>query len=255
MNEIKINKQITFLRKKKGMTQEEMARALGVTNQAVSKWESAQCCPDIQLLPDIARLFQISVDHLLGYETRVGLEDICLKMKEYFSDLPEKAACEKAYRIAALLHEVVLTDGYKKEVPWKERDYSIDEVSSWGKSVCFEEEGGSGRKNDSIFFALGDGYISPNGNQLYEIKSMLERLSNLTTLKVLYSIYGLTVSDFNCYVMADEIAIKTNLSVSDVENALRDLPVKIKEDEGVLKYRLEESYFFIPSLLSFFTMI
>ena len=42
----------------------------------------------------------------------------------------------------------------KKEVPWKERDYSIDEVSSWGKSVCFEEEGGSGRKNDSIFFAL-----------------------------------------------------------------------------------------------------
>ena len=91
MNEIKINKQITFLRKKKGMTQEEMARALGVTNQAVSKWESAQCCPDIQLLPDIARLFQISVDHLLGYETRVGLEDICLKMKEYFSDLPEKA--------------------------------------------------------------------------------------------------------------------------------------------------------------------
>lgn len=41
MNEIKINKQITFLRKKKGMTQEEMARDVGVTNQVVSKWESA----------------------------------------------------------------------------------------------------------------------------------------------------------------------------------------------------------------------
>ena len=48
MTTIKINEQIAFLRKQKGLTQEELANALGVTNQAVSKWESAQCCPTLQ---------------------------------------------------------------------------------------------------------------------------------------------------------------------------------------------------------------
>lgn len=62
-----INEQIAELRKKKGVTQEELANAVGVTNQAVSKWESAQCCPDIQLLPLLAGYFGVSIDDLMGY--------------------------------------------------------------------------------------------------------------------------------------------------------------------------------------------
>lgn len=65
---IKINEQIAKLRKQKEITQEELAVAIGVTNQAVSKWESGQCCPDIQLLPDIAKYFGISIDELMGVE-------------------------------------------------------------------------------------------------------------------------------------------------------------------------------------------
>ncbi len=68
---IKINEQIAFLRKQRGLTQEELAGALGVTNQAVSKWESAQCCPDIQLLPDIADYFGVSIDELIGHKASV----------------------------------------------------------------------------------------------------------------------------------------------------------------------------------------
>ncbi len=65
---IKIGEQIATFRKKKGLTQENVANALGVTNQAVSKWESGTCCPDIELLPEIAKLFGCSIDALFGLE-------------------------------------------------------------------------------------------------------------------------------------------------------------------------------------------
>lgn len=77
MTKITINEQIAFLRKQKGLTQEELAKALGVTNQAISKWESAQCCPDIQLLPDIAKLFDVSVDELLGLISNSKTQSCC----------------------------------------------------------------------------------------------------------------------------------------------------------------------------------
>lgn len=59
---------ITKYRKALGLTQEALAQKLGVTNQAVSKWESGQSCPDIALLPQIADLFGISLDALFGRE-------------------------------------------------------------------------------------------------------------------------------------------------------------------------------------------
>lgn len=55
-------------RKKMGLTQDGLAQQLGVTNQAVSKWESDQSCPDIALLPQIADIFGITIDELFGRE-------------------------------------------------------------------------------------------------------------------------------------------------------------------------------------------
>ena len=59
---------IAFYRRKLGLTQEALAQRLGVTNQAVSKWESGQSCPDIALLPQLADLFGITIDELFGRE-------------------------------------------------------------------------------------------------------------------------------------------------------------------------------------------
>lgn len=64
-----IGRKIAQFRKEKGITQEALAQVLNVTNQAVSKWESEQCSPDIQLLPELASFFGVSIDALFGRET------------------------------------------------------------------------------------------------------------------------------------------------------------------------------------------
>lgn len=53
---------IAALRKQKGVTQEEMARVIGTSAQAISKWERGKNYPDIELLPAIASYFHISID-------------------------------------------------------------------------------------------------------------------------------------------------------------------------------------------------
>ena len=64
-----IGKRITLLRKEKGLTQEELATHMGVSPQAVSKWENDQTCPDISALPKLARLLGVTVDELLEGRT------------------------------------------------------------------------------------------------------------------------------------------------------------------------------------------
>ena len=58
--------QIAKLRKKKGITQAQLADALGVVYQTVSKWENGASLPDISLLPKISRFFEVTVDEILG---------------------------------------------------------------------------------------------------------------------------------------------------------------------------------------------
>jgi transcriptional regulator with XRE-family HTH domain len=61
-----IGKNIAKYRKAKGLTQEELGAKLGVTNQAVSKWESEVSMPDVMLLPEIANALNITLDDLYG---------------------------------------------------------------------------------------------------------------------------------------------------------------------------------------------
>ncbi|MBO5323443.1 MAG: helix-turn-helix transcriptional regulator [Oscillospiraceae bacterium] len=64
-----LGKRIQLCRKSLGLTQDQLAEKLGVTAQAVSKWENDQSCPDIAMLPKLAEIFGTSTDALLGYQT------------------------------------------------------------------------------------------------------------------------------------------------------------------------------------------
>ena len=68
MNET-IGSRISKYRKEKGMTQEELASRLGVSSQAVSKWENDLSCPDISLLPALCQALGVTSDELLTGKT------------------------------------------------------------------------------------------------------------------------------------------------------------------------------------------
>jgi transcriptional regulator with XRE-family HTH domain len=61
-----LGKRIAALRREKGLKQDELAEKLGVSAQAVSKWENDQTCPDISLLPLLSKTLGVSVDELLS---------------------------------------------------------------------------------------------------------------------------------------------------------------------------------------------
>lgn len=66
--QIEIGKNIRALRKNCGRTQEALADALGVTSQAVSRWEAGGSYPDLEIVPSIANYFGITIDELFGYQ-------------------------------------------------------------------------------------------------------------------------------------------------------------------------------------------
>ena len=59
---------IAALRRAKKLKQEDLAEMLGVSAQAVSKWENDQSCPDIYLIPSLAKIFNVTTDELLTGE-------------------------------------------------------------------------------------------------------------------------------------------------------------------------------------------
>ena len=90
MNET-IGSRISKYRKAKGMTQEELAGMLGVSSQAVSKWENDISCPDISLLPQLSKVLDVSTDAILSgkedevkilpAEQRKSLDELILRIK------------------------------------------------------------------------------------------------------------------------------------------------------------------------------
>lgn len=79
---------IAILRKEKGLTQEELAEKLGVSSQAVSKWENDLSYPDIMLLPQLSKIFDTTVDELLsGKKDEPAVRVVPKKERKNFDEL------------------------------------------------------------------------------------------------------------------------------------------------------------------------
>lgn len=132
---MKLSENIIYLRKKRGLTQEQLANLLMVSTTAVSKWENGNNRPDIEILPDLAEIFQVSIDALLGYEKSyknldkiiANIEDLLLK-EQYALALDQLRQIIKNYpndfRVNKLLADSYYSIVFSNDSP---QSYNIDQ--------------------------------------------------------------------------------------------------------------------------------
>lgn len=98
---MKLSENIRSIRKTKGMTQEALAEAMGVSTASVSKWETGQSAPEVEMLLELADYFEVSVDTLLSHT-------VSPDRKQRLLDRMEKASEEDRFADAKLTAQTLL---------------------------------------------------------------------------------------------------------------------------------------------------
>lgn len=218
-----IGEQILFLRKNKGITQEQLATKLGVSNQAVSKWESGQCYPDIQLLPEISEYFNVSIDELMGVPDKNNDDDILITIKNNIQNSYPGTEMAQIMKIVKALHAIVLVMESKKEnsgYPEFELDSTIDHAiqNEWGLSSITLPQIVATMRRGSVFFS--DDHNIYDENSIKKISKLLKSLSDKLALSVLFAIYEITSVDENLYASVDELRDMTDLTEDMIRSIL-----------------------------------
>ena len=216
----RFGKRLYDLRKELDMTQEDLAQRLNVTNQSVSKWELGQCYPDITLLADLAEIFKVTTDELLGVAAPDAPDRLARQIRAVFAGTPKEDIFELAVRLAGKLHEGVCTMGYQEKVPWKIRG----ELGGleWGFSARVEPEGATARRDRTIFLSARGGQ-GPNANDIRKLAQTLAALGDRAVLTVLYALD-------EHQPQARAALLAQGISPEELEKAVSTLPIEETED-------------------------
>lgn len=214
-----IGKNIALYRKLKGITQEELGSILGVTNQAVSKWESEVSMPDILLLPDLINALDISFEILYGIETKEKNDS---KNPDMMPDI--------AYNALHYATDRLWTKGHYQGCDITNRDERITYRKNLMKNdekkiVCVSNDKGAVILTDSFSF-IDRTYKTLNSENIF----LSKRLSKILTLisdekirKVYAYMYKQTFEIKKLKLSFYEILESCKLSKEDTENILDEL--------------------------------
>lgn len=109
MNQIKIGKFIAECRKGKKLTQAQLAEQLGITDRAVSKWETGKSMPDASIMLDLCNILEISVNELLCGEV-IEMKDYNAKAEEKLLEMAKREeSCNKRLILAMYLLVIIST--------------------------------------------------------------------------------------------------------------------------------------------------
>lgn len=99
---MELGNNIRMIRKQRGLRQEQLAEAMGVSIASVSKWENGQCAPELTVLAELADFFEVSIDTLVGHTLNADrLEALIGQLEDANSNRDEETAaalCEKLLR-------------------------------------------------------------------------------------------------------------------------------------------------------------
>lgn len=94
---LSLSENISKLRREHAMTQEQLAEVLGVTFAAVSKWERGVATPELNLIAEMADLFEVSLDALIGYQFRNhDRQTVIAALKQYCHERGDEDRCAEA---------------------------------------------------------------------------------------------------------------------------------------------------------------
>lgn len=259
MATITLHEQIARLRRQNGWTQEELARRLNVTNQAVSKWESAQCCPDIQLLPDIAALFGITTDELLGVPALQTpllpasmVDAVCIAA----ASLSKEAYIPSSLGAARVLHALMLDKAISTMPdPHPAWTYGRDEIirqasaGDWHFTAWHEPGITTVMRHGTVLFSDNRNMTQADARR---IAALLRTFSDTNALKTAFALFSLTESVVRATASPEEIARAAHLSIETVTACLSGgLAAFVQEDEAG-GFRLDEEKMHLLPLLSLF---
>ena len=146
MNMQTVGAMIAKLRKEKGVTQEELASRVGVSSQAVSKWENGGM-PDAELLPGIADFFEVSVDTLFGRSLKEHC-DVAQVITAQFEDKNEEQKIQTMFKVCWEMEKALF---YQESSAKSE---SLEEIQ---QSIGDGNQAYSSVLNDSGFTRIGIG--------------------------------------------------------------------------------------------------
>lgn len=230
-----IGKNIAELRKSSGMTQEQLAETLGVSPQAISKWENEVTMPDIMLLPVIAGCFDITVDELYG-----GRKPIEKRKAIDYDEIPE------------MLYDSIIEltqRGWVDSVEGKDIETEKERMKAYladnrqVKTVTFSNKGG-GIIATSEIGLLHRGKANAAQLTTDEIGQVLEILSKPAVRKI----FAFQTENMSKPITAPYVAKKCNISTDEAAEALELLTkihvehpteVMLDEDTPVRMYALD----------------
>lgn len=254
MSDIGIGERIALMRRQNGLTQEELASALGVTNQAVSKWELSQCCPDIQLLPEIAGLFGVSVDRLLGCETAPTQDNA--EYQDLIDRLDTREALEYAFKTAAAMHAAAVSKIMTAEPnvnPGWDAQSVVEHARNgeWGYSSCETSEYVTIMRRGTVLFS-NSGCPTLQKTDLSRIAYVTDIFADMSNLRTAEGLCRLTSHDEKAYAGLNKISEAAGLPDERVRVCLEgELSAYVLKDERTeTVYRANEALAGIITVLS-----